>query len=100
MVSWSEATEQRGRAAPPLAFRRCVIPETGDRKADLRMGSIGDDVKVAADQVAADHLVAADHRTARICLCEAFWSSRTGRPASATVSARTPDLPLPERIGA
>jgi len=57
MVSWSEATEQRGLAAAPLTFRRCVIPETGDRKADLRIGSIWDDVKVAADS-----------RTARICL--------------------------------
>lgn len=45
-VSWSEAPEQRGLAAPPLAFRRCVTPEIGNRKADLRIDSIGDDVKV------------------------------------------------------
>ena len=45
MVSWSEATERRGLEAPPLAFRRCVIPETGDRKADLRIGPIWEDVK-------------------------------------------------------
>lgn len=48
MVSWSEATEQRGLEAPPLTFRRCVIPETGDRKAGLRIGPILEDVKFAA----------------------------------------------------
>jgi hypothetical protein len=54
MVSWSEATERRGLEAPPLAFRRCVIPETGDRKADLRIGSIWGDVKFAAGSESPD----------------------------------------------
>ena len=58
MVSWSETTEQRGLEAPPLTFLGCVIPETGDRKADLRLGSIWEDVKLAA-RIAAAIAVAA-----------------------------------------